>query len=71
MNVSHHHPHLQVTARRLWKSVYDDLGGSPGSTSAATCTRRHYERWGLSLTSLSLSVSPPLPHHTHTHTQQN
>ncbi|CAL8347106.1 unnamed protein product [Lota lota] len=33
-----------VTARRLWKSVYDDLGGSPGSTSAATCTRRHYEK---------------------------
>ncbi|XP_046872431.1 AT-rich interactive domain-containing protein 5A isoform X2 [Hypomesus transpacificus] len=33
-----------VTARRLWKSVYDELGGSPGSTSAATCTRRHYER---------------------------
>ncbi|XP_028852243.1 AT-rich interactive domain-containing protein 5A isoform X2 [Denticeps clupeoides] len=35
-----------VTARRLWKNVYDDLGGSPGSTSAATCTRRHYERVG-------------------------
>ncbi|XP_051964658.1 AT-rich interactive domain-containing protein 5A-like [Xyrauchen texanus] len=33
-----------VTARRLWKNVYDELGGSPGSTSAATCTRRHYER---------------------------
>ncbi|XP_076989900.1 AT-rich interactive domain-containing protein 5A [Tamandua tetradactyla] len=33
-----------VTGRRLWKSVYDELGGSPGSTSAATCTRRHYER---------------------------
>uniref|UniRef100_A0A3Q0SM84 AT-rich interactive domain 5A n=1 Tax=Amphilophus citrinellus TaxID=61819 RepID=A0A3Q0SM84_AMPCI len=33
-----------VTARRLWKKVYDELGGSPGSTSAATCTRRHYER---------------------------
>ncbi|XP_061673588.1 AT-rich interactive domain-containing protein 5A isoform X2 [Syngnathoides biaculeatus] len=33
-----------VTARRLWKKVYDQLGGSPGSTSAATCTRRHYER---------------------------
>uniref|UniRef100_A0A9J8AR42 AT-rich interactive domain 5A n=1 Tax=Cyprinus carpio carpio TaxID=630221 RepID=A0A9J8AR42_CYPCA len=32
-----------VTARRLWKNVYDELGGSPGSTSAATCTRRHYE----------------------------
>ncbi|NXG11589.1 ARI5A protein, partial [Sakesphorus luctuosus] len=24
-------------------NVYDALGGSPGSTSAATCTRRHYE----------------------------
>lgn len=36
----------QVTGRRLWKNVYDELGGSPGSTSAATCTRRHYERWG-------------------------
>ncbi|KAI5770940.1 ARID5A [Gulo gulo luscus] len=35
---------LQVTGRRLWKNVYDELGGSPGSTSAATCTRRHYER---------------------------
>ncbi|XP_041088180.1 AT-rich interactive domain-containing protein 5A-like isoform X3 [Polyodon spathula] len=34
----------EVTARRLWKNVYDELGGSPGSTSAATCTRRHYER---------------------------
>uniref|UniRef100_A0A3Q4HUV9 AT-rich interactive domain 5A n=1 Tax=Neolamprologus brichardi TaxID=32507 RepID=A0A3Q4HUV9_NEOBR len=34
----------EVTARRLWKKVYDELGGSPGSTSAATCTRRHYER---------------------------
>uniref|UniRef100_A0A665VUN0 AT rich interactive domain 5A (MRF1-like) n=1 Tax=Echeneis naucrates TaxID=173247 RepID=A0A665VUN0_ECHNA len=33
-----------VTAQRLWKKVYDELGGSPGSTSAATCTRRHYER---------------------------
>lgn len=35
----------QVTARRLWKKVYDELGGSPGSTSAATCTRRHYEKY--------------------------
>ncbi|XP_074494463.1 AT-rich interactive domain-containing protein 5A [Sebastes fasciatus] len=33
-----------VTGRRLWKKVYDELGGSPGSTSAATCTRRHYEK---------------------------
>ncbi|XP_076142455.1 AT-rich interactive domain-containing protein 5B-like [Alosa pseudoharengus] len=34
----------QITALRQWKQVYDELGGHPGSTSAATCTRRHYER---------------------------
>lgn len=33
-----------ITARRQWKQIYDELGGNPGSTSAATCTRRHYER---------------------------
>uniref|UniRef100_S4RCK6 ARID domain-containing protein n=1 Tax=Petromyzon marinus TaxID=7757 RepID=S4RCK6_PETMA len=33
-----------VTPQRLWKVVYDELGGDSGSTSAATCTRRHYER---------------------------
>ncbi|KAF4077626.1 hypothetical protein AMELA_G00210130 [Ameiurus melas] len=33
-----------VTSQRLWKVVYNELGGSPGSTSAATCTRRHYEK---------------------------
>ncbi|KAL0964510.1 hypothetical protein UPYG_G00324850 [Umbra pygmaea] len=33
-----------ITLRRQWKNVYDELGGNPGSTSAATCTRRHYER---------------------------
>ncbi|ETE68692.1 AT-rich interactive domain-containing protein 5B, partial [Ophiophagus hannah] len=32
-----------ITARRQWKHIYDELGGNPGSTSAATCTRRHYE----------------------------
>lgn len=35
---------LQVTAQQLWKQVYNALGGNPSSTSAATCTRRHYER---------------------------
>ncbi|XP_033834734.1 AT-rich interactive domain-containing protein 5B [Periophthalmus magnuspinnatus] len=34
----------KVTNDRLWKIVYNELGGCPGSTSAATCTRRHYER---------------------------
>ncbi|XP_077992260.1 uncharacterized protein LOC144446387 [Glandiceps talaboti] len=34
----------RVTTRKLWKHLYDGLGGNPGSTSAATCTRRHYER---------------------------
>lgn len=34
----------KVTSDRLWKVVYNELGGCPSSTSAATCTRRHYER---------------------------
>ncbi|XP_057216882.1 AT-rich interaction domain 6 [Triplophysa rosa] len=34
----------QVTAQQLWKKVYNILGGNPRSTSAATCTRRHYEK---------------------------
>lgn len=34
----------QVTTHQLWKQVYNTLGGNPRSTSAATCTRRHYER---------------------------
>ncbi|XP_040914518.1 AT-rich interaction domain 6 [Toxotes jaculatrix] len=34
----------QVTAQQLWKQVYNKLGGNPRSTSAATCTRRHYEK---------------------------
>ncbi|KAG7273796.1 hypothetical protein CRUP_016540, partial [Coryphaenoides rupestris] len=38
----------KVTSERLWKVVYNNLGGCPGSTSAATCTRRHYERLMLS-----------------------
>lgn len=43
MKVKHLLP-LQVTAQQLWKQVYNTLGGNPRSTSAATCTRRHYER---------------------------
>ncbi|XP_064425079.1 AT-rich interactive domain-containing protein 5A-like [Latimeria chalumnae] len=34
----------EVTIKQLWKQVYNKLGGNPRSTSAATCTRRHYER---------------------------
>lgn len=34
----------EVTEKRLWKHVYDQLGGSPGNTSAATGTRRNYEK---------------------------
>ncbi|CAL8277458.1 unnamed protein product [Merluccius merluccius] len=34
----------QVTSHQLWKQVYNMLGGNPRSTSAATCTRRHYEK---------------------------
>ena len=31
-------------SKKAWKSVYDELGGNPGNTSATTCTRRHYEK---------------------------
>ena len=31
-------------SKKAWKSVYDELGGNPQNTSAATCTRRHYEK---------------------------
>ncbi|XP_041825052.1 AT-rich interaction domain 6 [Melanotaenia boesemani] len=34
----------QVTSHQLWKQIYNTLGGNPRSTSAATCTRRHYEK---------------------------
>ncbi len=34
----------KVCEKKLWKALYDKLGGNPGNTSAATCTRRHYER---------------------------
>ncbi|XP_078535038.1 uncharacterized protein LOC144821694 [Lissotriton helveticus] len=34
----------QVTMRQLWRQVYNELGANPNSTSAATCTRKHYER---------------------------
>jgi hypothetical protein len=32
------------TQKKTWKSIYDDLGGNPSNTSAATCTRKHYEK---------------------------
>jgi len=35
----------QITEDRLWKHIYDELGGHPGNTSAATCTRRIYEKY--------------------------
>jgi len=34
----------QVVKKRLWKHVYDQMGGSSNYTSAATGTRRNYEK---------------------------
>ena len=34
----------EITKKRLWKKMYDLMGGDKRSTSAATCTRRHYEK---------------------------
>jgi len=36
--------YFQISNKRMWKHLYDKLGGNPGFTSAATCTRRHYEK---------------------------
>ncbi|KAJ1526109.1 hypothetical protein ONE63_009272 [Megalurothrips usitatus] len=33
-----------VTANRMWKNILDEMGGDPANTSAATHSRRHYER---------------------------
>ena len=33
----------------MWKHIYDKLGGHPGNTSAATCTRRIYEKCVIAL----------------------
>lgn len=55
----------QVTAQQLWKQVYNTLGGNPRSTSAATCTRRHYEKLLLPYEChvKGISVRSVLPHH--------
>jgi hypothetical protein len=33
-----------AVANKQWKGIYIELGGHPSNTSAATCTRRHYEK---------------------------
>ena len=33
-----------AVTNKLWKAIYIELGGHPSNTSAATCTRRHYEK---------------------------
>nr|XP_046231931.1 AT-rich interaction domain 6 [Scatophagus argus] len=58
----------QVTAQQLWKQVYNALGGNPRSTSAATCTRRHYEKlllpYECHIKGISMKI---LPHHQPKH----
>ncbi|KAF6722959.1 AT-rich interactive domain-containing protein 5B [Oryzias melastigma] len=58
----------QVTSHQLWKQVYNVLGGNPRSTSAATCTRRHYERlllpYECHLKGILINAVPqPKPYH--------
>ncbi|XP_034566064.1 AT-rich interaction domain 6 [Notolabrus celidotus] len=54
----------QVTAQQMWKQVYNTLGGNPRSTSAATCTRRHYEKLLLPFECHKKGISVSmLPHH--------
>ncbi|KAM9306434.1 AT-rich interaction domain 6 isoform 2-T2 [Pholidichthys leucotaenia] len=55
--------YYQVTSQQLWKQVYNTLGGNPRSTSAATCTRRHYEKLMLPyechIKGILMSMVPP------------
>lgn len=37
----------RVTAHKLWKVVYDYLGGNQTTTSVSTVMRRYYERYLL------------------------
>ncbi|XP_034048743.1 AT-rich interaction domain 6 isoform X2 [Thalassophryne amazonica] len=57
----------QVTGQQLWKQVYNTLGGNPRSTSAATCTRRHYEKLLLPLECHLTGQVLKLPPQTHLH----
>jgi hypothetical protein len=45
-------------SKKSWKSVYDELGGNPQNTSAATCTRRHYEKFLLSYEKYLKNLGP-------------
>merc|ERR1719195_2433677 len=45
-------------SKKAWKSVYDELGGNPQNTSAATCTRRHYEKFLLSYERYTNNMEP-------------
>ncbi|CAH1783849.1 unnamed protein product [Owenia fusiformis] len=36
--------YTEVSQKRLWKYLYDNMGGNPNNTAAATCTRRNYEK---------------------------
>ncbi|KAG7238649.1 hypothetical protein INR49_030723 [Caranx melampygus] len=56
--------YYKVTSQQLWKQVYNRLGGNPRSTSAATCTRRHYEKlllpYECHLKGIAMNTVPPL-----------
>uniref|UniRef100_A0AAY4ETC4 ARID domain-containing protein n=1 Tax=Denticeps clupeoides TaxID=299321 RepID=A0AAY4ETC4_9TELE len=58
----------QVSSQQLWKKVYNVLGGNPRSTSAATCTRRHYEKlllpfeYHLTGYGDDITITVPQPH---------
>jgi len=44
MNVKKEGGYQKVTEAKMWRTVYKNTGANPSSTSAATCTRKHYEK---------------------------
>jgi len=47
---------LQVTKRRLWKLVYDQMDGCSEKAGAATAVRRNYEKLVVFISSLNLQL---------------
>lgn len=36
--------HASVTSNKLWKSLYEDLGGELNYSASSTLARKHYEK---------------------------
>ncbi|KAG1711241.1 AT-rich interactive domain-containing protein 5B [Nymphon striatum] len=54
----------RVSEKRLWKQMFEEVTGSTSSTSAATTTRKHYERLLLPYECRAKKLNVKRKHHT-------